>query len=143
MTFTTRNTKASRLTAEKVIEIRRKYEYEGCTQASLSREFQVTVGTIHNIVTGVTWQHIGTPFERARQKLVEVDAGDSAARLIARLSAAEPVAAMPPSLYDSPPPTEAEDQAVAERAMDRLNDELKPTAKQQELRDELDKLKGD
>jgi hypothetical protein len=48
-----------------------------------------------------------------------------------------------PSLYDSPPPTADEDQAAAERALSRLNEELKPTAKQQELRDELDKLKGD
>jgi hypothetical protein len=49
-----------------------------------------------------------------------------------------------PSLYDSPPPTADEDNSVAERAIDRLNDELKPTAKQQQVSDELGKLeKGD
>src|SRR5271166_866664 len=50
----------------------------------------------------------------------------------------------PPSLYSSPPPTEDEDQAVAQRTAERLAEELKPTARQQQISDELDKLeKGD
>jgi hypothetical protein len=50
-----------------------------------------------------------------------------------------------PSLYDSPPPpTDDEDQATAERVLDRLNSELRPTAKQQQISDELDNFeKGD
>lgn len=62
------NKRASRLTGEDVLTIRERYAMErGCTQARLAREFQVTVGTIANIVNRLTWQNIsgddGAPIE--------------------------------------------------------------------------------
>ena len=48
-----------------------------------------------------------------------------------------------PSLTDKPP-TEDEDNAVTERGITGLNEELRPTARQQQISDELDKFdKGD
>jgi hypothetical protein len=48
-----------------------------------------------------------------------------------------------PSLLDRPP-TEDEDQAAAQRTQEVLEESTKPTAKQQQVSDELDKLeKGD
>ena len=58
MTFRHGNTKASRLTGVKVMEIREKYAAGTHTQAQLSREYQVAINTIRNIVTGVTWQNV-------------------------------------------------------------------------------------
>lgn len=59
MTFNKGNTKASRLNAIKVLEIRRRYAGGGCTMGQLSREYGVTSGTISNIINGLTWQHVG------------------------------------------------------------------------------------
>jgi transcriptional regulator with XRE-family HTH domain len=53
------NHRAGKLTGEKVLEIRRRYREErGCTQGMLARDFGVTIGTIGNIVNGLTWQFL-------------------------------------------------------------------------------------
>lgn len=55
------NTKASKLNADQVFEIRRRYgsrELEPVTMEQLSREFQVSLNTIRNIIHGVTWQSV-------------------------------------------------------------------------------------
>lgn len=57
MTFVKRNTKASKLTAEQVMQIRDK-QAAGWTQSRLSRDYQVSIGTIRNIVQGLTWQSL-------------------------------------------------------------------------------------
>jgi len=59
--FHRHHTKAAKLTAEKVLEIRRLYHEENRTQASLAREFEVTDGTIGRIVRGTSWQAYGGP----------------------------------------------------------------------------------
>ena len=59
--FTQGNTKASRLTGVQVMEIRDKYAnrlHTGITQEDLSREYQVSITTIRNVVHGVTWQRL-------------------------------------------------------------------------------------
>lgn len=47
----------SKLTPEKVIEIRRRYA-AGEQQIPLARIFGVTQGAIHSIVAGKTWKHV-------------------------------------------------------------------------------------
>jgi transcriptional regulator len=48
----------SRLTAEEVIEIRRKWK-EGARQDDLAREYLTTQGNISAIVNRRTWAHVG------------------------------------------------------------------------------------
>jgi hypothetical protein len=56
--FSHGNTKASKLTAERVLDMRTKYASGVYTQASLSREFQVSIATVRNVVNGLTWQGV-------------------------------------------------------------------------------------
>jgi hypothetical protein len=58
MTFSTHNTKASKLAAADVIEIRSKFAARTHTMEALSREYHVTPGTVRNIVKGFTWQSL-------------------------------------------------------------------------------------
>jgi hypothetical protein len=58
MKFRLGNTKASRLTAVGVMEIREKWASGEYTQTQLSREYQVSITTIRNIIQGVTWQRL-------------------------------------------------------------------------------------
>jgi hypothetical protein len=59
--FVSGNTKASRLSGIQVYEIREKYNAGTHTQDALAREYQVSIGTIRNIVRGVTWQNRAMP----------------------------------------------------------------------------------
>lgn len=56
--FNQGNTKASKLTAVQVLDIRTKYAARTHNQRQLSKLFQVSIGTISNIVHGVTWQNV-------------------------------------------------------------------------------------
>lgn len=46
---------AAKLTPQKVYEMRQRYN-QGWTQGRLSREYQVTIGTVGRIVRGESWQ---------------------------------------------------------------------------------------
>lgn len=54
--FSRHNTRSAKLTAAQVLELRQKYA-AGMSQSELSREFQVTIGTIGRIVRGESWQN--------------------------------------------------------------------------------------
>ncbi len=56
----------ARLTAERVMQIRREYGWKG--ETTLAREFGVSIVCIHQIVTRKTWTHI--PVETAQQELL-------------------------------------------------------------------------
>lgn len=61
--FNRGNTRAAKLTAEQVLEIRDKYLNHGYSQARLCREFQVSINTIGRIVREETWQTVAKPIE--------------------------------------------------------------------------------
>lgn len=106
MAFTLHNTKASKLTGAKVIEIRAKYASRDYTQEQLSREYQVSINTIRNVVRGVTWQHLG---EIRSEADVLTDAKLSEQRLLAELQfptpqeLIEPEAELPEELLPKVP----------------------------------------
>jgi transposase len=160
------NNRAAKLTGEQVVEILERYATEtGLSQSMLAREYGVGLNTISKIVNGTSWTHITRPGQAPGQQAAKVfrpplqptiqrpvtqfTAEDIAAAEIrikeraAALNAAKP---KPPSLYDSPPPTLAEDEAAGSLGMSRLQRELdgaKPTT-QQQANDGLDQLeKGD
>ena len=93
MTFTQNNQRAAKLTGEQVVEIRERYALEGVSQAQLSREFQVTIGTIRNILNGTTWQNItagtGLP-KRPRNAPQKALTEDEAREAMERLSQIKP-----------------------------------------------------
>jgi hypothetical protein len=143
------NTRAGTLTGEQVIEIRERYATErGLTQGQLCHDYHVSISTIANIIHGRTWQHLLRGAEPTvcrppvHARLGEIpDVDTLKERMLARLDQVKPERRAP-SLYNEPSPTEAEDQALAMRGLERLNRELdgpKPL-KQQQVSDELDKL---
>lgn len=75
--FAARNTKASKLTATQVQQIREFYARGAITQGQLARDYQVSIVTIGRIVRGEVWQNLA-PREPTRQELDE-----SAQRLLA------------------------------------------------------------
>ena len=48
----------SKLTAEKVREMRRRYSVGGITQKTLAREFSVSQGNVYSIIHRKTWAHV-------------------------------------------------------------------------------------
>lgn len=46
------------LTEKQVQDIKRRYRPRIVTLTNLAKEYDVAVGTVHNIVTGVTWGHV-------------------------------------------------------------------------------------
>lgn len=158
------NTKGRKLNGEQVVEIRERYATErGCTQGQLCREYGVSISTIANVVNGNTWQHLlrgeepkvsRPPVHVAAPRLSDDDLRAAEQRMLNKLKSTEEQPRpqdifrdirRTPSLYEDPPPTEAEDQEAAQRGLARLNRELDgpgPTRKQ-EVKDGLDKLKGD
>jgi hypothetical protein len=78
MKFRLGNTKASRLTAVGVMEIREKWASGEYTQTQLSREYQVSITTIRNIIQGVTWQRLPAIIP---QEQIALEAKVSQARL--------------------------------------------------------------
>ena len=121
MTFTAHNNKAAKLTGEKVMDMRAKYATGDYTQARLSREFQVSISTVRNVLNGITWQTL--PLVKSEDeimtdaKLLEHRAAESLKRL--RL--------MAPDLF---PPTDSLDKMTSDIADARKVD------------NELEKLKG-
>ena len=154
MTFTSRNTKASKLRGEQVLDIRHKYENEGYTQARLSREYQVSIGTIRNIVQGITWQHVGV-----QPELVHFSArtspealAESEARMREKLAAAAAdqgsarrAQVNPPSLYSDPPLVpDSKLSPEAQKKFEKFLDfDSRERLRNQEVGETLDKLKGD
>lgn len=155
--FSVGNNKAAKLTGEQVIEIRERYATErGLSQPMLAREYGVSVNTIGKVLNGTSWQWLlrgqepqvyRPPIAARGPELPSVE--EMHARMRARLEAEvvelpEPRIFKGLSLYDSPPPTEAEDREIAERGLGRLNNELDKLGQQPRVEDELGKLeKGD
>jgi hypothetical protein len=105
-----RNTKAAKLTATQVAEIRRKYNDEGCTQGELSRIYGVGIGQIGRIVRGEAWA------THAPYILPLPSAEESLQRVLAQLGGnAESPAGKPENWYDGL--TDAE-MLLADRMMD-------------------------
>ena len=103
MTFQGGNRRAAKLTGEQVMVIRERYATErGCTQARLSREYQVSIGTIANIVNGLTWQTLyggATPVDRPptyAPQVREPDEETLKARMLARLAEPQAKFVIPP-----------------------------------------------
>ena len=48
----------AKLTKQKVLEIRQKYENKEWTQAKLAKEYGVSRSAIHQILNRVTWKHV-------------------------------------------------------------------------------------
>jgi hypothetical protein len=152
------NNKASKLTGEQVIEIRERYRTErGLSQPMLAQQYRVSRNTIASVLNGSTWQWLlrgqdpqvyRPPINAPQAALPTSD--EINARMLARLEADEQAKAerraAAPSLYDSPPPTQAEDEAAGQAGLARLAKELDgpgPT-RQQQVSDELDRFnKGD
>jgi hypothetical protein len=147
VTFQKGNRKASKLNGEQVLEIREKYAVPGVTQKRLALEYGVSVNTISSIIDGLTWRDVAggskpvnrPPLNPQIGPVDEAAVDNSMAKLSRMLS--KPLNLQVGSFYDQPPPTEDEDNAVAQRATENFN---KPTLQQQKVSDELDKLeKGD
>lgn len=56
----------ARLTAEEVVSIRERYAAGGITLKELGLMHGVSQNTIHAIVTGFSWKHVGGPLTRRR-----------------------------------------------------------------------------
>ena len=132
MTFQRGNHRASKLNGEQVLRIRAMYQMRGTTQASLAREFRVSLNTIANIVNGITWQGLtaGESVDRPPPfgQPVEPQQSDierSIARLHARLGTPTEQELYSestiPSLYDGQPPVHEPPQSAG---LDRLQREL-------------------
>ncbi len=142
--FTKGNRRASKLTGENVQEIRALYTQVGVTQGMLARQFGVSRNTIANIVNWETWQNMSQgPVDNhppPNMQPPRVDAAvleASIARMRALMAKAQPADAgghsdvaggysvvAAPSLYNDPPPADAEAEAAAQRAQVRLESEI-------------------
>jgi len=71
MTFSKGHNASAKLTAEQVWQIRERYMAGGCTQASLCREYNVTIMTIGRIIRGETWQGLAAPRREPTQDDIE------------------------------------------------------------------------
>lgn len=148
------NNRASKLSGQEVLEIREKYKViGGYTYGMLSREYGVSVNTISNIINGVSWQRMAGQDLVARDKPPisrreyipqpgEIEA--SMARLDL-LMKSNTTTVKPPSLYNDPSPTEAEDNEAGRLGLERLAKELdgpQPT-RQREVEEGLGELEGE
>lgn len=61
MKFQNRNSKAAKLTAALVAQMRERYASSDCTQADLAREFGITVVHVGRILRGEVWQTAEMP----------------------------------------------------------------------------------
>lgn len=59
--FWSGNTRAAKLTAALVEQIRERYKEPGVTQGQLAREYRVTAAQIGRIIRGESWQNIPQP----------------------------------------------------------------------------------
>jgi hypothetical protein len=143
------NTKSMKVGTEKVREMYNRLRAGEITQGQAALEYGLGVIQVGRIARGEsraaeTGAH-ENPVPNFNLQIRPEDVEASMVRLRERLEGGAGTAPVkPPSLYDSPPPTEDEDRAAAQRAQDALADRLRPTARQQQVSDELDKLeKGD
>lgn len=142
MTLRKYNTKSAKLSDLQAKEMYDRLKSGELTQNEACRLYGLGIVQVGRIARGesraqATGAH-EQPVPNFNMQTKPVDVEASLARLKGLMERA------PPSLYDSPPPTEDEDQAAAERALNRLNDELKPSPRQQQIQDGLDGLiKGD
>jgi hypothetical protein len=142
MTLRKYNSKSAKLSDIRAKEMYDRIRSGELTQGEACKIYRLGIVQVGRIARGesraqVTGAH-DDPVGNFNLQITQADIDASITKLQARLNA------KPPSLYDSPPPTEDEDQATAERAMEQLNERLKPTAKQQQVSDGLDELeKGD
>jgi len=93
--FTQRNTRAAKLTASAVLEIRDFYEKGRISQGQLARDYGVSVVQIGRIVRGEVWQGL-------RNAMPSNEAIEESAQRMLKLqeevnNKLEPVAAQPPS----------------------------------------------
>jgi hypothetical protein len=49
------------LTEKEVLMIREKYHNRGSTLSKLAREYKANVGSVYNIVKGISWKHLPMP----------------------------------------------------------------------------------
>jgi hypothetical protein len=52
------NTRASKLTPLQVIAMRKEWAARTHTQAELARKYLVSIGTVRNVIYGLTWQNL-------------------------------------------------------------------------------------
>lgn len=109
--FVSGNTKASRLSGIQVYEIREKYNARTHTQDALAREYQVSIGTIRNIVRGVTWQNRAMPQQSMDDQALAIKLSQDRLLALLALAGAEP-----------------EKKVEETKFKDPLKDKLKPYA---------------
>lgn len=101
--FARHNERAAKLEVHQVKAMREKYA-QGATQASLSREYSVSVVQVGRIVRGESWQSLPTVKSAAEMQLeafsMEARAQESARR-VAEMLRIEPV--NPEEFIDKPP----------------------------------------
>ena len=135
------NTKSAKLSDARTKEMYDRIKSGELTQNAACRLYGLGIVQVGRIARGESRaQETGAleePVPNFNLQVIQTDVDASIARLNARMGKTAP------SLYDSPPPTEDEDNEVAQRATERLAEELKPTPRQQQISDELDKFKGD
>jgi len=136
------NTKSAKLSTTQVKEMYDRLQSGEINQGQACRIYGLGIVQVGRIARGESRaQETGAhdrPVPNFTLQVGQADIEASLARLKTRM------AAEPPSLYSSPPPTEDEDNAAAERTRERLAEELRPTFREQQVSDELDKLeKGD
>ena len=137
------NTKATKLSTAGVREMYERLKRGEINQGQAARIYGLGVIQVGRIARGESRAAEtganGDEIENTQLQPTTREIDESKAKLVARLDGGGP----PPSLMDRPP-TEDEDNAVAERTVERLNEELKPTFREQQVSDELSKLeKGD
>src|ERR1700678_3768070 len=90
------NRKASKLTGEQVMEIRRLYATPGVSQPMLARQFKVSKNTIANIVNGTSWQGAAYGTEPInRPPIAAVDPAEASAKRVRAMLAENPKFVIP------------------------------------------------
>ena len=74
MTFRSGNSRAAKLTASEVYELRRLYLQENWTQGRLARHFQVGVGQVGRIVRGEAWARYQRPDDPGELEQMRLEA---------------------------------------------------------------------
>jgi hypothetical protein len=138
------NTKSAKLTTSQVQEMYGRLKNGELTQGEAARLYGLGVIQVGRIARGESRaQETGAhsdPIPNFNLQTRPEDVQASGEEMLKRLDAAQIKLTGQGSWYDQPPSTEDEDNAAAERGIAGLNEELKPTAKQQQVSDELDKL---
>lgn len=133
--FNKGNTKASKLTGERVLQIRTDYSTGEFTQAELARREGVSLTTIRNVIAGVTWQQLPTVKSDdeilGEQALLNLQAKQSEERMKRLLGMGELEPEAKPVSVEAEPPTNVGERFAAD------------LQKAVELNNELEALKGE